>query len=52
MATKACIEKLSEKIDHQEKRINELESKVAVMDAHIDQLLRSNDDLEQSSIWE
>ena len=47
MATKNCIEKLLERIAKQETKIVELESKIAVMDAHIDKLKRNNDDLEQ-----
>ena len=47
MATKNCIEKLLGKIANQEKKIVELESKIAVMDAHIDKLKRNNDDLKQ-----
>ena len=47
MATKNCIEKLLEKIAKEEIKIVELESKIAVMDAHMDKLKRNNEDLEQ-----
>ena len=47
MATKAYINRFLEKIDEHEKRVTELESRVAVMGAHLEQLKRQNDDLEQ-----
>ena len=47
MATKSCLEKLLNVIDGQRKRIDELESKVSVMNSLITQLKHNADDQEQ-----
>ena len=47
MATKSCIDKMLNIIDGQLKRIEELESKVSIMDSLITQLKNNCDDQEQ-----
>ena len=41
MATKDYIDRFLEKINEHEKRVTELESRVAVMGAHLEQLKKS-----------
>ena len=47
MATKSCVDKLLNVIDGQRKRIDELESKVSIMNSLITQLKNNCDDQEQ-----
>ena len=47
MATKSCVDKLLNIIDGQQKRMDELESKVSIMNSLITQLKNNCDDQEQ-----
>ena len=47
MVTNDYINRFLEKIDEHEKRVTELESRVTVLGAHLEQMKRQNYDLEQ-----